>query len=125
MRIYVAGPYSPKSNDKHKCIQEAAYNVDRAIRTALKLIEKGHHPFVPHLSHYIHINPACKKDLGQEFYYEFDNSFLDHWAEALFYIAPSFGADNELLRAKKLGLRIFYSLEEVPDFTVQKGEKRK
>lgn len=115
MRIYVAGPFTPLSDDKHKCIHEASQNVHRAIRVALKLIEKGHYPFVPHLGYYIQVNPAYKKDLGQEFFYAYDNTFLDYWAEALFYIAPSFGTDNELIRADKLGLIIYYSLEDVPD----------
>jgi len=115
MRIYIAGPYTPNSNNKHHCIQEAAHNVDRAVRIGIELIEKGHYPFVPHLSHYLHVNPACKGDLGQAFYYEYDNSFLIYWAEALFFIAPSKGANAELELAKKLGLKIFYSLDDVPE----------
>jgi len=114
MRIYVAGPYSPKTKNTHTAVQEVAHNVDKAIEVAVKLIEKGHYPFVPHLSHYIHVNPACTKDYGN-WYYDFDNSFLIHWAEALFYIEPSFGADNEVKLAMKLGLPVFYSLDEVPN----------
>ena len=115
MRIYVAGPYSPQSPSKHTCIQEAAHNVDRAIRVALVLISKGHYPFVPHLTHYIHVSSACQRELGERFYYEYDNTFLDHWAEALFYMGSSKGADAELERAKRLGLKIFYDFSEVPD----------
>ncbi|MHA1280806.1 MAG: hypothetical protein ACTSQ8_26965 [Candidatus Helarchaeota archaeon] len=114
LRIYVAGPYSPKSDNKHTCIQEVAHNVDRAVRIGLILISKGHYPFIPHLTHYIHTNPFCKTDLGS-WYYEYDLTFLYHWAEALYYIAPSKGADRELEIAKKLGLKIFYSLDEVPE----------
>ena len=115
LRIYVAGPYTPKSKNPHVAIQEVAQNVHKAITVALKLISKGHYPFVPHLSHYIHTNPMCKTDLGQEFYYRYDNTFLEYWAEALFFIAPSKGANAELELAKKLGLKIFYNLDEVPE----------
>ena len=115
LRIYVAGPYTPKSKNPHAAIQEAAQNVHRAITVALVLISKGHYPFVPHLTHYIHTNPMCKRDLGEEFYYRYDNTFLEHWAEALFYMGPSKGADAELTLAKKLGLKIFRSFDEVPE----------
>lgn len=114
MRIYVAAPYSARTKNTHTAVQEVAHNVDKAIRVAIKLIEKGHYPFVPHLSHYIHTNMSCPKDYG-DWYYDYDNSFLTHWAEALFYVEPSFGADNELKLAKKLGLEIFFDLDEVPE----------
>ena len=48
-------------------------------------------------------------------WYDFDNTFLDDWATALFYIAPSKGADAELERASKHRLKIFRDLSEVPD----------
>ena len=44
-------------------------------------------------------------------------TFLEIWAEALLYLAPSRGADKELERAKELGLRIFYSIDEIPDIS--------
>jgi len=115
MRIYVAGKYTPQTKDIHTAAQEAAHNVHKAIEVAIELIKKGHFPFVPHLSHYIHIDPSCKEDFGNTFYYDYDNSFLYHWAEALFYIETSHGADAELALAQKLGLRIFFELDEVPE----------
>jgi hypothetical protein len=114
LRVYVAGPYSAKTPDTHAAVQEVARNVDRAVEVAVHLIEKGHYPFVPHLSHYVHTSPHCKRDYGA-WYYELDNTFLDYWAEALFYVAPSPGADAELERAKKLGLKVFRGIGEVPD----------
>jgi len=115
MRVYIAGPYSPrKSRTKHEALQEVSKNVQRAIEAAIALIEKGHYPYVPHLTHFIHINPKCPKDYGPSWYYEYDKTFLEHWAEALLYLGSSEGADRELELAKKLGLKIFYSLDEVP-----------
>ena len=117
MRIYIAAPYNPVgAKDKHEAIQLAAKNVSRAIEAAIALIEKGHYPFVPHLTHYIHTHPSCPRDYG-EWWYEYDMTFLDHWAEALLYLAPSKGADAELQHAKEIGLKIFYSVDEVPDNT--------
>jgi len=117
MRIYIAGPYNPvNAKNKHEAIQIAAKNVYRAVEAAITLIERGHYPFVPHLTHYIHIHPSCPRDYG-EWWYEYDMTFLEMWAEALLYLAPSKGADKELEKAKELGLRIFYSIDEVPDIS--------
>jgi len=112
MRIYIAGPYCPKNCSLHDAARIAQVNVDKAIEVANKLIEKGHFVFVPHLSHFIHIHYSCKRDYGK-WWYEEDNTFLTHWAEAIFFIGSSRGADAELELATKLGLKIFHILEEV------------
>lgn len=115
LRIYVAGPYSPsKGCDPHNVSREVHHNVDRAIAIGNAIHEKGHYAFVPHLSHYLHINPSCKTDFGA-WYYELDDTFLLYWANALFYIAPSYGTDEELKKAKAWGHRIFVDLDEIPD----------
>jgi len=114
LRIYIAGPLTPRNCSLHDAPRIAQRNVDKAIEIANALIEKGHYVFVPHLSYYIHIHRSCKRDYG-EWWYEQDFTFLKYWANALFYIGPSKGADMELELARKLGLKIFYSLEEVPD----------
>jgi len=113
LRIYIAGPYCPRNCSLHDAARIAQHNADRAIEIANALIEKGHYVFVPHLSHYIHTHYSCKRDYG-EWWYEEDLTFLEHWAEALFYIASSKGADLELRRAQELGLIIFTSLDQVP-----------
>ena len=113
MRIYIAGPYCPTGTTLHDASRIAQRNVDKAIEIANSLIEKGHDPFVPHLTHYIHTHYSCKRDYG-DWWYRHDNTFLEHWAEGLFYICSSKGADLELRLAKELNLKIFYSLEEVP-----------
>lgn len=113
-RIYTAGPYTPKDCTLHDASRVTSQNVDRAIEAANALMEKGHYVFVPHLTHYIHIHPSCKRDYG-DWYYELDMTFLTHWATAFFHIASSPGVDEELRVAEELGLKIFRSLEEVPD----------
>ena len=112
-RIYVAGPYTPQHCDLHDASRIIQHHIDNAIIVGNKLIDKGHYAFVPHLSHYLHIHQSCNNDRG-EWYYEFDNTFLTHWANALFYISASFGADNELFLAQKLHHKIFYKLSDVP-----------
>ncbi len=118
MKIYVAGPYSPtKSLDKHEGIREAAQNTEHAIEAGIAILNKGHIPYIPHLSHFVHTHHACNHEYK---WYVIDNSFIEDWAEALLYLAPSFGADAELKLAAKLGLKIFYSLNEIPDCKLNK-----
>jgi len=112
LRIYVAGPYSPKNCDLHTAIAIGYRNTENAIEVGIEIIKKGHIPFVPHLSHYIHVNKNCPLNVP---WYAIDNSFLEHWANALYYISSSSGADAELVLAQKLGLRIFRNLEEIPN----------
>jgi len=114
LRIYVAGPYTPRRCSLHDAARIAQHNVDRAIEVAVQLIEKGHYVYIPHLTHYIHIHRSCNRDYG-EYYYELDLSFLIYWANSLYYIAPSEGSDRELRLAEDLGYRIFRSIDEVPD----------
>lgn len=122
LRIYIAGPYCPINTTLHDASRIAQRNVDRAIEVFHKLKAKGHHPFVPHLSHYIHIHPTSLEDYG-DWWYGYDLTFIYNWANALYYIAPSRGADLELSLAQKLGLDIFYSVDEVP-IIVQEGSAK-
>ena len=112
-RIYVAAPYCPKCYELHNVPREVQQNIDRAIAAGNMIHDKGHYAFVPHLTHYLHIHYSCKVDRGV-WYYDYDNTFLDHWATSFLYLAPSYGADLELDRAKLLGLKIYYNLFEIP-----------
>lgn len=115
-RIYVAAPYSSKCYELHSVPREVQQNVDRAIAAGNVIHDKGHYAFVPHLTHYLHIHYSCKVDRGV-WYYDYDNTFLDHWATSFLYLASSYGADKELDRAKKLGLKIYYNLYEIQEAT--------
>ncbi len=114
MRIYIAGPYCPRTTDIHEAAREAQHNVDVAIEIANELFTLGHYPHVPHLTHYIHTHYSSQPR-EKSLWYKYDDTYLEHWAEALYYIGPSPGADHELYLALKLGLKIYHSLEEVRD----------
>lgn len=109
LTIYVAGPYT--APDLHG---ELA-NVERAVQIGMELTRKGHYPFVPHFSHYL--DHAHKDRYGErlpwQFWMDMDDAFMN-CCDAFFYISSSRGADIELERATKLGLQIFFSLDEVP-----------
>jgi hypothetical protein len=115
LKIYVAGPYTPKDCSLHDAARISQRNVTEAIKIGNALLAKGHFVFVPHLSHYLHIHESCQiKDA--KLWYDLDDSFLMDWANALYYISPSWGADRELGWAEAKELRIFKNLSEVPLF---------
>jgi hypothetical protein len=113
LRIYIAGPYTPRNCTLHEAAKIAQSNVDKAIKIGNACMAKGHYVFVPHLSHYQHIDRSSKIT-DERWWYELDNTFLDHWATALFYMSSSYGTDLELKRAKELKLKIYYKIEDIP-----------
>lgn len=110
-RIYIAGQYSPKKGENlHNASRITTQNVSKAITAANRLIEQGHFVCVPVLSHYIHIHDSCKKNHGS-WWYEQNNTFLEHWATAIYMLnnwVDSKGAKNELKLAQDLGLKIMF-----------------
>lgn len=102
MRIYIASAYSKG---------DVAINVRTVIMVADELVRLGHTPYIPHLTHFWHlISPK-----EYRFWLEYDNSFLEHWAQAILRLDnESVGADDEVKLAKKLGLLIYYTKEEIP-----------
>ncbi|MFA5379398.1 MAG: hypothetical protein WC455_26815 [Dehalococcoidia bacterium] len=113
LRIFVAGPYCPYGETPHNAIRVAQINVDAAITVANEIHDRGHYAFVPHLTHYLHAHPSCSHD-RYDWYYHYDNSFLDLWANALFFLRESPGANKELERAIKRGLTIYRQIDDVP-----------
>jgi len=111
MKIYVAGPYTPSGNDSHDAARIAHQNTLRAIKSGIEVIRKGHVPFIPHLTHYIHLE--TDDPLPAEFYYEYDMVWL-RYCDALLYLGESRGADRELKWAQEEGLKIFHSIDEIP-----------
>ncbi len=102
MRIYIAGPLSALTQ------REIDINVAIAKRVSLELMEKGHAPFCPHLAVYYNSNRTHEQWL------DYDLVWLEQ-CEAIFFIGESPGANQELARAKELGLQMFHELKEVPD----------
>jgi len=102
MRIYVAGPYTADTND------ERVNNVKKAIDAAIGLYEKGHSPYVPHLTHLI---DERAKELAvvitrEDYVRRWDKPWLEV-CDALLLLADSPGAREELDTAQNLGKEIF------------------
>ena len=112
MRICIIGKYG--SHELPRESREA--NVIKAIEAARALIIKGHSPFCPHLSHWVHEGWGWEGSTPER-WYKIDNDWLS-CAEGIYALAnwtDSLGATNEHKLAQSLGIPIYYHLEEVPN----------
>lgn len=110
--VYVAGPYTADTTE------DVEANVNVAMRFGIALIQLGHVPFIPHLTHFLdklNEDGAYGVRLGYEDYMAYDQRWLER-CDALLLINHSPGADRELKRAKEIGLHIFKDLGKVPRF---------
>ncbi len=99
MRVYVAGPYTKG---------DVAANVRAAVNAAQELLDAGHIPFVPHLSHFwhlVHPNPY-------ERWITFDLAWLEVCDALVRLPGESAGADQEERHAAKWGLPVYQGVEE-------------
>ena len=109
LKIYIAGPYTAPTAMLRR------NNVNTVIDIALQLWKRGHIPFIPHLTHFID-ERATKVGIPMTYeeYIAWDTEWLKE-CDALLYLASSRGADIELDNARRLGLAVYFSVEEIPD----------
>lgn len=108
MKIYVSGPYTANT------IEQMETNVAKAIDAGLALYQKGHYPYIPHLTHYIDNRAKeTRISMSWEDYMEWDKSWLVE-CDAILYLGNSKGADIELELAKNLKKVVYTSVESVP-----------
>jgi len=99
-RIYIAGPYTEG---------DVARNVKAAIDAANELIELGFAPYVPHLSHFLHM--AHPQPYG--IWMGLDMVWQSQCHAVLRLPGPSSGADTETRTAKIVGMPVFHSISEL------------
>lgn len=98
-KIYVAGPYSQP---------DPCANTHRAIAEGNRLMDAGHAPFVPHLTHLWHtVTPRPYLDWTR-----LDNAFLPHCDAWVRLPGHSPGADAEVRLAQSLGIPVFWSTQD-------------
>jgi|SRR5437016_1653052 len=112
LKIYIAGPYTPSNSDIHDAARVAHKNTMEAIKAGIAVIKRGHIPFIPHLTHFIHLE--TDEPLPVDFYYEYDKVWLD-CCDALLFLGESTGANEELGLAKERNLTIFRTIDEIPN----------
>ena len=100
MRIYISAPYSKG---------DIALNVRNAILAGDKLLEMGHIPFVPHLTHFWHyISPKSYNT-----WLQIDMDWLKICDAVLRLPGESIGADHEVNWAYLNGKPVYYNLEDL------------
>jgi len=98
--VYIASPYT---------IGDVAENVANQEETAHKILDIGHCPIVPLLSHYLHIRRQRK----YEDWIKMDMAIIPRVDVVLRLPGESKGADREVELAKELGIRIIYDLKDL------------
>lgn len=99
MKVYVAGPYT---------LGDVAANVRTAILAGSVLLDAGHEPYIPHLSHFIHLLAPRP----YETWIRLDNAFLPHCDALVRLEGESRGGDAEVDLARKHGIPVYHSVGE-------------
>jgi hypothetical protein len=100
MRIFIAGPYTSP---------DPAVNVRAAIDAATRILDAGHTPFVPHLTHFWHVIVPRP----YETWTAWDLEWLKVCDAVVRLPGRSPGADAEMSEAANLGLAMFWGLERL------------
>ena len=100
MRVYIAGPYAKG---------DVAMNIREVIEAADMVLDIGHTPYVPHLTHLWHlISPH-----PQEEWLALDGEWLKVCDVVLRIPGESVGANSEVLLAMELGIPVVFSEAEL------------
>lgn len=116
MLILIAGPYRSGTNDDPQLI---AQNMASLEAMALPLFRKGHMPMIGEWAALPLLELAGSKRLGDEVWdeiqYPVAHRLLEKCDAVLRIDGASQGADNDVRIAKERGLKVYHSLDEVPD----------
>lgn len=100
MKVYIASPYTKG---------DTALNVKLQLDTFDILMDKGYLPFAPLYSHFQHMaHPRPYED-----WLNYDLEWVLVCDCVLRLDGESSGADREVAHAKKHGIPVYYSLEEL------------
>jgi hypothetical protein len=116
MLILIAGPYRNGTNDDLTLMQQ---NLDQLESVALPLFRKGHVPLIGEWLALPLIRLAGSTQPGdvawEEVQYPVAHRLLERCDAVLRVGGASKGADQDVRIAKEQGLKVFYSIDEVPD----------
>lgn len=118
MMILIAGPYRGGTNDDPVLIKK---NLDNLESVALPLFRKGHIPMIGEWVALPLMHLAGSKKVGdsiwEEIQYPVAHLLLEKCDAVLRIPGASKGADEDVRIAEEHGLKIYYSLDEIPDLT--------
>ena len=113
-RIYVAGALSSKEKTNRNpstVVIDYIQNISAMCKAASIIKRRGHYPYTPGLDFLIGIVAG---DWEEEDYRGIGIEFLKV-CDAIVIISNSWGVQQELEKAKKLGLVIYNDIKEVPN----------
>lgn len=99
-RVFISGPYT---------LGDVFENVANAIDAATQLLDAGLFPYVPHLTHFWHL----QHQRDYEIWMELDEVWLRQCDYMLVLPGESRGVERELEVARQLGIPCFYGLKEL------------
>ncbi|MBW3022518.1 DUF4406 domain-containing protein [Candidatus Woesearchaeota archaeon] len=110
IKVYIAGPYTNKNP------RIRSENIKKAVEMGREILKMGHHPYVPHrhTGEWEDAHPFSYEEMMQLHF-----TFIEKWADAMFFMGSSPGADREKAMAKSLGIPVFHSIEEFQDFAAK------
>ena len=106
-KIFISGPYTKG---------DVALNVKRAMDLANELINLGFAPYCPHLTHFLHMNNSQP----YEKWLQLDCEYLVLCDGLIRIQGESLGSDKEVQLAKKKGIPVFFSLNEIVNYFTTK-----
>jgi len=113
MRIYIAAPLSDKDKtdrNPSKVVTDYIQNLHRMCKIASEVRKKGHAPYIPGIDFLVGVIAG---DWEEDDYRNTSMEFL-LVCDAILVVRQSWGVVQETKIAKKAGLVVFYSLEEIP-----------
>lgn len=115
IRVYVAGKYSDTN------VLDVLGNISRGISLCKDLFLMGYAPFCPWLDHQyvLQMSDAERKSLTVPMFHEYSLAWLDVSDCILVIperIESSRGVQNEIARAKEIGIPVFYSINEMEEW---------
>ena len=115
MLILIAGPYRSGTGNDPLLIQK---NMEQLEAVALPIFKKGHIPMIGEWVANPLIHLAGSKEVGDEIFQEIQypvaHRLLTKCDAVLRIPGDSSGADKDVEIAKSLGLKVFYSIKEIP-----------
>ena len=116
MLILIAGPYRSGTNDDPNLMKQ---NLNKLQSVALPLFRKGHIPMIGEwvALPLIHLAGSQKPgdEAWEEIQYPVAHRLLEKCDAVLRLGGASKGADQDVKKAKEIGLKVYYTLDEVPD----------
>ena len=116
--ILIAGPYRSGTNDDPQFMRK---NLDRLESVALPLFRKGYVPIIGEWLALPLLKLAGSTKPGdaayEEILYPVAHRILEKCDAVLRLEGASSGADNDVKIATSRGLKVYYSLDEVPDLS--------